>query len=86
MNREAWQAAVHRVAQSRTQLNRLSSSINTYIWNLEKWYLRIYLQGSSGETDIENRLMDMGRGEERVRCMKTNMETYITICKIDIPQ
>ena len=37
--------------------------------NLEKWYWKIYLQGSSGETDIENRLMDMGRGEERVRCM-----------------
>ena len=43
---------------------------NAYIWNLEKWYLRIYLQGSSGETDIENRLMDMGRGEKRVRCME----------------
>ena len=28
------------------------------------------MQGSSGETDIENRLMDMGRGEERVRCME----------------
>ena len=28
--------------------------------------------------------MDMGRGEERVRCMeKSNMETYITVCKID---
>ena len=26
------------------------------------------LQGSSGET--ENSLMDMGRGEERVRCME----------------
>ena len=26
--------------------------------------------GQSGETDIENRLMDMGRGEERVRCME----------------
>ena len=26
------------------------------------------LQGSNGETDIENRLLDMGRGEERVRC------------------
>ena len=25
--------------------------------------------------------MDMGRGEERVRYGKTNMETYITICK-----
>ena len=30
--------------------------------------VRIYLQGSSGE--IENRLMDMGRGEERVGCME----------------
>ena len=40
---------------------------NAYIQNLEKWYWRIYLQGSSGETDIENRLMDTGRGEERVR-------------------
>ena len=25
--------------------------------------------GSNGETDIENRPMDMGRGEERVSCM-----------------
>ena len=24
----------------------------------------------NGETDIENRLMDMGRGEERVKCME----------------
>jgi len=23
-----------------------------------------------GETDIDNRLIDMGRGEERVRCME----------------
>ena len=29
-----------------------------------------FLQGSNGETDIKNRLMDMGRGEERVRCME----------------
>ena len=28
----------------------------------------MYLQGSNGET--ENRLTDMGRGEERVRCME----------------
>ena len=32
--------------------------------NLEKWYWRIFLQGNNGETDIENRLMDKGRGEE----------------------
>ena len=41
------------------------------------------MQGSNGETDIENRLMDTGRGEERVRCVKSDMETYITICKTD---
>jgi len=28
------------------------------------------LQGSNGETDIETRSMDMGRGEERVRYME----------------
>ena len=39
---------------------------------------------SNGETDIENRLMDMGRGKERAR--KSNMETYITVCKIDSHQ
>ena len=31
---------------------------------------KIYLQGSSGETDIENRLMDMERREERMRYME----------------
>ena len=31
---------------------------------------RIYLQGNSGETDIENRLIDMERGTERVRYME----------------
>ena len=28
----------------------------------------MYLWGNNGETDMENRLMNMGRGEERVRC------------------
>ena len=30
--------------------------------------------------------MDMGRGEERVTRMESNMETYITICKTDSQQ
>ena len=29
----------------------------------------LFIRGSNGETDIENRLMDMGKGEDRVRCM-----------------
>ena len=44
------------------------------------------MQGSNRETDIKNRLTDMGKGEERVRYMESNMETYITICKIDSQQ
>ena len=43
---------------------------HTHIWNLERWYWWIYLQDSSGETDIENRFKDMGKGEERVRYME----------------
>ena len=39
--------------------------------------LKNYSQGNNGETDIENRLMDMRRGEE------SNMKTYIAICKTD---
>ena len=32
--------------------------------------LKNLFMGSGGETDGENRLIDMGRGEERMRCMK----------------
>ena len=39
-------------------------------WNLERWYWWTYLQGSDGDTDIENRLMDMVGGIERVVCME----------------
>ena len=55
---------------------------NTYTWNLEKWYWRIYLQGSSGETDIENRLKDTGRRGEGEMYGESSMETHITIWKM----
>ena len=32
--------------------------------------LKNLFTGCSGETDIENKLMDMGRGEKRARCME----------------
>ena len=32
---------------------------------------------------MENRPMDTARRQERVRCKESNMEIYITICKID---
>ena len=39
------------------------------------------MQGSNGQTDIENRRREKG-GEGEMQG-KSNMETYITICKID---
>ena len=45
--------------------------------------LRINLQGNNGETDPENRLMDMERWGESELYGKTDMETYNTICKIN---
>ena len=58
---------------------------NTYIWNLGQWYWLNYLQGISGDPDIENRLMDTVEREEGKGGMygESNMETYITTCKID---
>ena len=52
-----------------------------------KMVLITYLQSSNGDTDIENRLMDMagdGLEGEGGRYEESNMETYITICKIYI--
>ena len=37
------------------------------MWNLERWHGWTYLQGSSVDTDIESRCVDIeGRGKERV--------------------
>ena len=32
--------------------------INAYMWNIERQYWRSHLQGSKGDTDIKNRLLD----------------------------
>ena len=38
--------------------------INTYIWNLERRYWWSCMQGSKGDTDVKNRLLDyVGKGE-----------------------
>ena len=38
--------------------------INAYVWNLERWYQRSYIQGSKGDTDVKNKLLDsVGEGK-----------------------
>ena len=52
--------------------------------NLERWYWRTYLQGSSGEADIENRLVGtVGEAEGGKNGDRRIESIYITICKID---
>ena len=50
--------------------------IYIYIWNLEGWYWWIYLQGSNGGADIENRLMDIVGEGEGGTYGERDMETY----------
>ena len=49
--------------------------INTCVWNLERWYWWTYLQSSSGDADIENRLVNtVGEGEGGMN-WESGMET-----------
>ena len=54
---------------SKSEREKQTLYINAYIWNLERWYWWTYLQGSKGDADIENRLVDT-LGKERVRWME----------------
>ena len=50
------------IFQSVSKSEKQISSIYTYIWNLERWDWWTYSQGSNGDADRENRLMDKERG------------------------
>ena len=43
---------------SKSERERQISYINAYIWDLEGWYWWNYPQGSSGDENTENRLLD----------------------------
>ena len=65
-----------------SQKEKQISYINAYLWNLERWYWWTYLQGSNGDKDIENRLMNTSKGEEGEGGLygESTMETYILPC------
>ena len=52
--------------------------INTYIWNPEMWYWWTHLQGSNGDTGIENRLV--GTVQEGEGGTERSMGTYMLPC------
>ena len=45
--------------------------------------LKNLFTGQQWRNRHKNRLTDMGRGEQRVGCMESNTETYVTKYKID---
>ena len=68
---------------SKLEREKQISYIDTYMWNLERWYWWTYLPSSNGDADIETRLVGTV-GKERVGRMETAAwEHYTTICKID---
>ena len=54
-----------------TQKEKDKYHILMHIYGIQKnGTEEFYLQGNNGGTDIENRLKDIERGEDRVRCME----------------
>ena len=51
---------------SKSKRETLSQYINTYIWNLERWYRWPYMQDRKRNSNVKNRLLDSvgeGKGE-----------------------
>ena len=63
---------------SKSEREKQIPYINAYMRNLERWYWWTCLQGSSGDTDTENRPVDPG-GEEWVGKRESSIETYVTV-------
>ena len=63
---------------SKSERERQILYINMCIWNLERWYWWAYLQGSSGDADIESRPDTVWEGEG-VMTWENSMERY-TLC------
>ena len=51
-------------SEVKTEIEIQTLYINAYIWNLERWCQRSYMQGSKGDTDVKNRLLDLVREGE----------------------
>ena len=61
--------------RSKAERERQIPYIEAYIRNLEKRYQQSYMQGSKGETDVKNRLLD-SVGEEDGMILENSIETY----------
>ena len=66
---------------SKSEEEKQTLLINTYIWTLERWNWLTYMQGSSRDTDVENRLVDTA-GERESRTNREHWHTYIQFSSV----
>ena len=57
--------------------------INAYMWNLAGWYWWTYLQSSSGDADMENRLWTQWGKEKGDEWGEQHRNIHTTICKTE---
>ena len=75
------------IQSEENQKEKYKYRILTHIYtDSEKMYWWIYFQGSKGETDREQTYGHGRRGREGKMYVESNMESYITICKINSQQ
>ena len=68
---------------SKSKREKQISYINAYVWSLDKWSWRTYLQGSNRDADMENRLADtVAEGEGRKNWESYQWNIYMIIGKI----
>ena len=68
-----------------SQKEKNISYINTYMWNLEKWYRWTGLQGRKWDTDVENKCTDTKGGKPQgggggVMSWAIGIDMYMLIC------
>ena len=54
--------------------------VNACVWNLERWYWWSYMQGSKGDTDVKDRLLDSVGEREGGMIWENSIETYTLLC------
>ena len=69
---------------SKSERAKQISYMNAFIWNLERRRWWAYLQGSTGDTDIENRLVDTAGEGEGGTTWEQSIETYVSPYAIQI--
>ena len=84
-SKEVNEPGAYYIEWSKSERKRQMLYINTYTWELERCYWQSYMQGSNGDTDVKNRLLDsMGEGEDVMIWRRALKHVHYHPCKIDV--